>query len=86
MLYYIHIYYTAHPNVKLFITHGGLHSIEETVYNAKPIVGIPFFADQYFNMKLVEENGYGKLVDYFEIIEKSFEYAMNELLGNLTYV
>jgi len=78
--------YIAHPNVKLFITHGGLHSLEETVYNEKPIVGIPFFADQYLNMRLAEKNGYGKLVNFFEMTEKLFEDAIKEVLSNLTYV
>lgn len=76
--------FVAHPNVKLFITHGGLHSLEETVFNAKPIVGVPFFADQYSNMKLAEENGYGILVDYFEMTEESFGNAIREVLSNPT--
>lgn len=76
--------FVAHPKVKLFITHGGLHSLEETVFNAKPIVGVPFFADQYFNIKLAEENGYGKLVDYFEMTEELFENAIREVLSNPT--
>lgn len=80
---YIH---TAHPNIVLFITHGGLHSLEETVCNAKPVVGVPFFAEQHFNMKLVEEKGYGKLVNFFEMTEESFGNAIEEVLSDVTYV
>jgi len=80
------LYYVAHPNVKLFITHGGLHSTEETVSNAIPIVGVPFFADQYLNMKIVEQKGYGKLVNFFEMTEESFENAVKEVLSNARYV
>jgi len=36
----------AHPNVKLFVTHGGLLSCTESVLRGKPIVGIPIFGDQ----------------------------------------
>jgi len=78
--------HTAHPNVILFITHGGLHSLEETVCNAKPVVGVPFFAEQNFNMKIVEEKGYGKLVNFFEITEESFGNAIEEVLSNVMYV
>lgn len=74
--------YTAHPNVKLFITHGGLHSIEEAVYNAKPVIGIPFFADQHSNLRLVEKIGYGKLITFGEITEESFGNAIEEVLSN----
>lgn len=72
----------AHPNVKLFITHGGLHSIEEAVYNEKPLIGIPFFADQLSNMKLVEKIGYGKLITFDELTEESFENAVEEVISN----
>ncbi|KAL5242631.1 hypothetical protein ACI65C_010041 [Semiaphis heraclei] len=72
----------AHPNVKLFITHGGLHSIEEAVYNAKPVIGIPFFADQHSNLRLVEKIGYGKLITFGEITEESFGNAIEEVLSN----
>lgn len=76
----------AQSNVRVFITHGGFHSLEEAVFNAKPIVGIPLFADQYLNMKLVEESGYGKLVDLFEMTEESFSDVINEVLSNPTCV
>jgi glucuronosyltransferase len=36
----------AHPNVKLFVTHGGLLSCTESILRGKPIVGIPIFGDQ----------------------------------------
>ena len=80
----MYVYYTAHPNVRLFITHGGLHSLEETVYYAKPVVAVPFFGDQHLNMKLVETKGYGKVVDYFEITEESFGNAIKEVLSDPT--
>jgi len=63
-----------------------LHSIEETIGNAIPIVGVPFFADQYINMKIAEEKGYGKLVNFFEMTEESFGNAIEEVLSNAMYV
>jgi len=80
------ILYIAHSNVKLFITHGGLHSIEEAVYNGKPVIGIPFFADQLSNMRLVEKNGYGRMITYDKLTEESFGKAVEEVLTNPTYV
>jgi len=75
----------AHSNVKLFITHGGLHSIEEAVYNGKPVIGIPFFADQLSNMRLVEKNGYGRMITYDKLTEESFEKAVEEVITNPTF-
>jgi len=37
-------------------------------------------------MKIVEEKGYGKLVNFFEITEESFGNAIDEVLSNVTYV
>lgn len=72
--------------MNLFITHGGLHSIEEAVYNAKPVVGIPFFADQMTNMRIAEKHGYGKMIKYDELTEQLFENTIKDILMNPTYV
>jgi len=76
----------GHPNVRLFITHGGIHSLEEATYNALPIVGVPFFGDQHMNMRLAERNGIGKMVDYFYLTEESMLSAINEVLTNTKYL
>lgn len=37
----------AHPNVKGFVSHCGLLSSHEAAWRGKPVVAIPFFADQH---------------------------------------
>lgn len=54
----------AHPNVKLFVTHGGLGSIVESMYHGVPIVGTPIFGDQIPNVEIVVSNGWGVKVDF----------------------
>lgn len=38
----------AHPNVKVFITHGGLFGTQEGVHCAVPMLGIPVYLYQVF--------------------------------------
>ena len=43
----------GHPNVKAFITQGGINSLYEAMHNAVPVGIIPLLADQPFNLRQV---------------------------------
>lgn len=43
--------------MKVFITQGGLQSIDEALYANVPIVGMPQVADQFFNVKRAVDKG-----------------------------
>ncbi|KAJ3642488.1 hypothetical protein Zmor_025267 [Zophobas morio] len=75
----------AHPNVKLFITHGGLLSTTETIYHGVPILAIPVFGDQKLNAKSAMNNGFGLVLPYNEITEESFTQLIQEILNNSKY-
>ncbi|KRT83007.1 Glycosyltransferase, partial [Oryctes borbonicus] len=75
----------AHPNVKLFITHGGLLSTTESLYHGVPVIGISVFGDQDLNMKNAENRGYGISLPYMEFTEEKFEAALNKMLNNPDY-
>ncbi|XP_023940212.2 UDP-glycosyltransferase UGT5 [Bicyclus anynana] len=76
----------AHPNIKLFITHGGLIGMQEAIYNGVPIVGVPIFSDQYNNVLLAEEVGVGKLLHYNDFNEDTLNKTINEILNNDSYL
>lgn len=76
----------AHPNIKCFITHGGLLSTSEAVYHGVPVIGIPVFGDQHLNMATAQAHGYAILLSYSNLTEQSFEWAVNEILTNLRYI
>ncbi|KAG5863491.1 hypothetical protein JTB14_033048 [Gonioctena quinquepunctata] len=75
----------AHPNMKLFITHGGLLSTIESVYYGVPILGLPVFADQKINIARAAADGYGEYLVISEITKESFSKAVNTLLSDLRY-
>lgn len=76
----------AHPNVVLFITHGGLLSQHEAIYAGVPVVGIPFFGDQAFNVRLYEELGIGVSADFSTLTEQSFSDAILSVVGKPRFV
>ncbi|XP_044262534.1 UDP-glycosyltransferase UGT5-like [Tribolium madens] len=75
----------AHPNVKLFITHGGLLSTTETIYHGKPVLAIPIFGDQKLNAKNIYNNGFGLYLYYEDLTEENLTKKLNELLSNPKY-
>ncbi|XP_076265417.1 uncharacterized protein LOC143199463 [Rhynchophorus ferrugineus] len=77
----------AHPNVKLFIGHGGLLSITETIYHGVPILVIPVFGDQPQNAKRAVDAGYGLAINYRDknFTEAHFKSLVDELLNNPKY-
>lgn len=72
----------AHPNVKVFISHGGLLSTIETIYHGVPILGIPIFGDQKMNLAVAAEKGYALSLPYGEVNEESLTKALQEILNN----
>ena len=48
----------AHPNLKVFVTHGGLLSTQEALYHNVPLVGVPISNDQKPNLLRAEKNGF----------------------------
>ncbi|CAK1545456.1 unnamed protein product [Leptosia nina] len=72
----------AHPRCVLFITHGGILSITESVHFGVPIVGIPGFGDQFVNVKTAVKNGYGLEVALSADMGDKLEEALHEVLGN----
>lgn len=75
----------AHPNVKVFITHGGLLGVTEAVHHGKALVGIPIHSDQYLNIARAELAGYGVKLDYNSISEQSIKAVLTEVLSNKDY-
>ncbi|KAI9193204.1 uncharacterized protein BJ171DRAFT_532117 [Polychytrium aggregatum] len=39
-----------HPSVKVFFTHGGWNSVSEGLWSGTPMLGMPFFGDQPYNV------------------------------------
>ncbi|KAG6458622.1 UDP-glucosyltransferase 2 [Manduca sexta] len=75
----------AHPNCKLFITHGGQLSTTEAIHYGIPVIGVPVLGDQHINMKSVVEKGFGVKLDLAEDLADNLKGALYEVLHNPSY-
>lgn len=75
----------AHPNVKLFISHGGFLGSTEAIYYGVPIIGIPIFGDQRLNVARAIKAGWGLGLDYNNLTEASISWTINHILTNSKY-
>lgn len=76
--------FAAHPNLKLFITHGGLLSSIESIHFGVPIIGIPILFDQHININKAISNGYALKVDLNYNVPNNLKAALNDMINNET--
>lgn len=69
----------GHPNVKAFISHGGLLGTIEAVHSGVPVLVMPHFGDQHTNAKALEAVGGGEIL----YLEDATEDKIYELLKKI---
>lgn len=75
-------YTTVHPNVKLFISHGGISGVYETVDAGVPVLGFPLYYDQPRNLQNLVDAGMAITMELISVTEQRFLHAIKELLYN----
>ncbi|XP_055850895.1 UDP-glucosyltransferase 2-like [Episyrphus balteatus] len=75
----------AHPNIKLFITHGGMLGITEAIYHAKPVLAIPINYDQFINVAKAVKKGYALKLPLSQLTEDKFNSTLMEMLTNTKF-
>ncbi|GMR39593.1 hypothetical protein PMAYCL1PPCAC_09788, partial [Pristionchus mayeri] len=75
-----------HPNLAVFITHGGMGSVQELALRGKPAILVPIFGDQPRNAAMIEHNKLGKVLSKLEVgnHEKIVD-LLKELMENPMY-
>lgn len=75
----------AHPNVRLFITHGGLLSMIEAVWHRVPMVAIPICCDQPMNVARAVRDGYAQRLTVSNLTANSLAWAIGKVLNGAEY-
>ncbi|XP_066941903.1 UDP-glycosyltransferase UGT5-like [Macrobrachium rosenbergii] len=75
----------GHPNVRVFISHGGLLSLQEALYHGTPVVALPLFGDQPTNGARVVANGWGLSLNYEDLAADLIVSSIEEVLEQHKY-
>lgn len=76
------INFLGHPNIKLFITQGGLQSTEESIMYGVPMLIMPFFGDQPYNAKRLEYKKVGRIVFHQSLKKENLKEQIMEVINN----
>jgi hypothetical protein len=71
-----------HKSTKLFVSHGGLESIFETVFTLTPVLVMPFYGDQPGNAQLVIESNIGSMIDKSVISSNKMFEEINKIISD----
>ncbi|KAF0755321.1 UDP-glucuronosyltransferase 2B17-like, partial [Aphis craccivora] len=74
-----------HPNVKLFISHGGISGVYEAVDAGVPVLGFPLFYDQPRNIENLVDAGMGISMDLLSIQKDELLKNILDLTNNEKY-
>jgi len=72
----------GHPNLKVFVTHGGLGSLVEALYHNAVIVGIPFSNDQKPNLLRAARHGYARSLDWENLSTEDLISGINDAMND----
>ena len=72
----------GHPKIRLFVTHGGLNSIQEAVFHGIPLIALPVFSDQPVNAQKAQDDGYAIRLDWGYLTEEILFGAIQTILSD----
>uniref|UniRef100_A0A6P4FGY1 2-hydroxyacylsphingosine 1-beta-galactosyltransferase-like n=1 Tax=Drosophila rhopaloa TaxID=1041015 RepID=A0A6P4FGY1_DRORH len=75
----------AHPNVRLFISHGGLQSVMEGIDSGVPMLGLPVFFDQFNNLHRVQLAGMAEVLDTNALDADALASAITKMVESPSY-
>ncbi|KAL5243466.1 hypothetical protein ACI65C_010876 [Semiaphis heraclei] len=74
-----------HPNVKLFISHGGMSGVYEVVDAGVPVLGIPLFYDQPRNIQNLVDLGTALSMKINNLTHTTLSITIDRLLNDKSF-
>lgn len=66
----------------MFVTQGGIHSVEEAITRGIPMVGIPFMSDQPKNVNNLVKLGAAIRLNHKDLTAETLRYAILQVAKN----
>lgn len=70
----------AHPNIKLFLTHGGIFGAQESVYWGRPMLFVPFYGDQHGNALKFQQAGIGLTIKIANVTVEELQGKIEQIV------
>ena len=77
-------WFSGDSRLRLFISHGGLLSTLESAYHGAPVLGMPVFLDQKPNMKMLQIEKAGKMIQWHELTARRLKDTIHFLMTDKT--
>ncbi|XP_053698775.1 UDP-glycosyltransferase UGT5-like [Sabethes cyaneus] len=75
----------SNKRTKLFISHGGLLSLQEATWHGVPVVALPMFVDQFSNAEKLVRAGVGTALPLVELDETKLSNAIAKVLDEPSF-
>lgn len=75
----------SHPKMRLFITHGGLLSVQEAAWHGVPLLGIPIYGDQFGNVNQMVEKGTARRLSLSELTAQQLQDCIVDMISTQRY-
>jgi hypothetical protein len=80
-----HVSILAHPSVAAVVSHCGMGAAQEALYFGKPLLCLPFFADQHDVARRVVDAGAGLMLDKGTVTAEGVRQAAQALMQNRSF-
>uniref|UniRef100_A0A034VV73 UDP-glucuronosyltransferase n=1 Tax=Bactrocera dorsalis TaxID=27457 RepID=A0A034VV73_BACDO len=75
----------AHPNIKVFITHGGIFGTQEGIHWGVPMLSIPLYGDQHRNTIKSVRAGYARTLNFGQMSSEDLLQNVRLLISDGSY-
>uniref|UniRef100_A0A3Q4I7S2 UDP-glucuronosyltransferase n=1 Tax=Neolamprologus brichardi TaxID=32507 RepID=A0A3Q4I7S2_NEOBR len=72
----------GHPKTRAFVTHGGTNGLYEAVFHGVPLVGLPVFGDQSYNLNRMSHLGTAIVLDFNKVTAEELAEALHAIVNH----